>query len=223
MRRNSSFQRSLEAMRAREREQEEKERQQRASGQEEEDWAEEEYADEEYADEEPDEDDRYERNGFDGGDESWEELPVPEEASHWGCMSTVIGIAVVILIIVLISPISFTSINHDEIKEKVEDLVEMRMSEEELAEDVKKELSKELKTNPDFRKLNLRVLDVTLLHEYGNCYSGLITVKFNQKEIISGIEVVYDGESYYWTIDWSEEMAEEYERVILKSWNPLNL
>lgn len=218
MKRNSSFQRSLEAMRAREREQEEKERRQRTSEQEEEDWD-----DEGYADEEPDEDDRYERNGFDSDNESWEEMPVPAKTSHWGCMSTVISIAVVILIIVLISPISFTSINHDEIKEKVEDLVEMRMSEEELAEDVKKELSKELKTNPDFRKLNLRVLDVTLLHEYGNCYSGLITVKFNQKEIISGIEVVYDGESYYWTIDWSEEMAEEYERVILKSWNPLNL
>lgn len=203
MKRNSSFQRSLEAMRAREREQEEKERRQRTSEQEEEDWD-----DEGYADEEPDEDDRYERNGFDGGDESWEEVPVPEEASHWGCMSTVIGIAVVILIIVLVSPVSFSSIDLGNIDTKLETLFGTRMSVDELAKDVKNDIVEYLKKDPYTRILHVK--DVGLVHEDGNLYSGMITVELNQKEIISSIKVVYDGESCLWEIT-SDEIWEELE------------
>ena len=217
MRRNSSFQRSLEAIRAREREQEEKERRQCASDQEETDQQ----AEEEYADEASDEDDRYEKSGLDCGDDSWEEIPELVSTSHWGCIATGIGVVVIVLIIVLFRPVLLVPLNLEEIGVNVESLLGMRMSEEELAKEVKKDVAKELGANQGLRKFNLRVLDVTLLHEYGNCYSGMVIVKFNQKEISNNIEVVYDGNRYYWEIIWSGEMYEEAIREPLEQWNEL--
>ena len=205
MRRNSSFQRSLEAIRAREREQEEKERRQRTSDQEETDQQ----AEEEYADEASDEDDRYEKSGLDCGDEGWEEIPVPVSTSHWGCIATVIGVVVVVLlVIVLFRP---ASIDLGNIDTKLETVLGTRMSVDELSEEVKDNIVAYWKKDSYTRPLH--VLDVTLVHEDGNRYSGTITVEFNQKEIISSIEVVYDGENYYSEIT-SDEIWEEMENAL---------
>ena len=191
---NSSFKRSLEAMRAREREQEERnERLNQASG-EAEDWQEEpekfpvrrgtyeEEDDYEYVDEEPAEKVVYVQTPSTG-------------KSHNGCFWVGIVGAVVFLLFLWDQVVGFNFFLPGMVDTEV------------LATEVEKEMNQELRTKSELKEFGLRVKDLELVYEDGNKYSGMVTVVYKWRDIENNkVEVVYDGNRLLWEIQWSEEL-----------------
>ena len=72
-------------------------------------------------------------------------------------------------------------------------------SKAELANEVKSDIIETFKANSDTS--SIRVVDLALVHNGGNIYSGILTTVENGSRVKHSIKVVCDGESFQWEIE----------------------
>lgn len=93
------------------------------------------------------------------------------------------------------------------------------MPAEVIAKEVKESIAQEIANNPELALNNaslrslgvsdIQVTDVTLVHEEGNKYTGLVTFKIRywgtDEQEKYPIDVIYDGLNYIWEIHLDEK------------------
>lgn len=74
-----------------------------------------------------------------------------------------------------------------------------KASTEELTKEVRKSMVETFRSE----NVNIRIKNLTLVHEMDNVYSGVLETQGPEGEYSYNVKVVYDGEAFTWEIlDW---------------------
>ena len=71
-----------------------------------------------------------------------------------------------------------------------------KVSTEELTKEVRKSMVETFRSED----VNIRIKDLTLVHEMDNVYSGILETQEPDGEYSYNVKVVYDGETFTWEI-----------------------
>ncbi len=72
------------------------------------------------------------------------------------------------------------------------------LSKEDIGQAVKESMQETLKSDPSFKKYNLKVSDVSVFQKGGNNYKGMVSIEYKGNSHNVSVEILVDGNNVMW-------------------------